>query len=108
MLLDECLPRRWATLLVGHDVETVVGAGWAGLKNGVLLARIDGVYDAFITVDQNLSAQENLKSRGFGVIIVRTPSNTLQALASSTPMVLAALARTGPGQVEVVARADEP
>jgi hypothetical protein len=54
------------------------------------------------------ASKPNLKSRGFGVIVVRAGSNTSQALASSTPMVSAALARTGPGQVEVVARADEP
>jgi hypothetical protein len=95
-------------MLVGHDVTTVVRAGWAGLKNGVLLARMDGIYDVFITVDQSLPTQQNLKCRGFGVIVVRAPSNTLKALAPLTPMVLAALTRTSPGKAEVVAPADEP
>jgi hypothetical protein len=94
-------------MLIGHDVTSVGRVGWAGLKNGVLLARIDGFYDAFITVDQSLPAQQNLKGRGFGVVVVRAPSNTLPALAPLTPMVLAALARTGPGQVEVVPLANE-
>ena len=108
MLLDECLPRRWATLFGGHEVTTVGRAGWAGLKNGALMAKIDGVFDVFITVDQNLPAQQNLKGRGFGVIVVRAPSNTLAQLAPLTPFVLAALERTGPGRVESVPTANEP
>ncbi len=38
ILLDEDLPRRLGSLLVGHDVSTVPRCGWAGVKNGKLLA----------------------------------------------------------------------
>ena len=38
ILLDEDVPRRLANLLVGHDVSTVPQSGWAGIKNGKLLA----------------------------------------------------------------------
>ena len=37
--------------LVGHDVDTVVGRGWAGIKNGDLLRRMSGDYDVLITMD---------------------------------------------------------
>jgi hypothetical protein len=33
-------------------------AGWSGVSNGKLLARISGNYDVFITVDKNLPAQQ--------------------------------------------------
>ena len=33
LLLDECVPRRLRRELPGHDVQTVQGAGWAGVKN---------------------------------------------------------------------------
>ena len=57
VLLDECLPRRLSALIAGHDVVTVPKAGLAGLANGTLLRRISGNFDAFITVDRNLPAQ---------------------------------------------------
>jgi len=37
VLLDECVPRALGKELVGHDVITVVEAGWAGVKNSELL-----------------------------------------------------------------------
>ncbi len=66
VLLDECLPRRLGGLLVGHEVATVPQAGWAGLANGRLLARIAGNNEAFVTVDQNLPAQQDAARLAFG------------------------------------------
>jgi hypothetical protein len=102
VLLDECLPRRLAADLIGHSVTTVPQAGWAGLANGALLARISGAFDAFITVDRNLPAQQNIKVLAFGVIVLRASSNALTALRPLMPGVLDALDRTGPGRVEIV------
>jgi hypothetical protein len=38
ILLDECVDQRFRRDLVGHEVVTVREAGWAGKKNGELLA----------------------------------------------------------------------
>jgi hypothetical protein len=57
VILDECLPRRLGSELSGHAVFTVQQVGLAGLANGELLARIQGSFDAFVTIDQNLEAQ---------------------------------------------------
>ena len=54
MLLDECVDRRLATDIQGHDVKIVPDAGWAALKNGELLARAQHEFDVFVTVDRNL------------------------------------------------------
>jgi len=35
VLLDEHLPHDLIAELTGHDVETVQGLGWSGVKNGV-------------------------------------------------------------------------
>ena len=51
VLLDEHLPVDLALGLAGHDVDTVVGRGWAGIKNGDLLRRMSGDYDVLITMD---------------------------------------------------------
>ena len=38
ILLDECVDQRFRRDLFGHDVVTVQESGWAGKKNGELLA----------------------------------------------------------------------
>ena len=58
ILLDECVDRRLATEIYGHDVNTVPQMGWAGIKNGDLLALAENSFDLFVTVDRNLSFQQ--------------------------------------------------
>jgi hypothetical protein len=38
IILDECIDRRFAREIVGYEVKTVPQMGWAGIKNGKLLA----------------------------------------------------------------------
>ena len=82
MLLDECLPRRLGARLTGHIVSTVAQAGWAGVSNGELLSRVEGGFDAFITIDANLPAQQRLDKRSFGVVLIsaKRPSGFLEPL----------------------------
>ena len=44
-----------------YEVLTVTENGWSGFKNGDLLALAEVEFDVFLTVDQNLSFQQNLK-----------------------------------------------
>jgi hypothetical protein len=60
VLLDECVPRALREQLPGHDVKTVVEAGWAGVKNGELLGLAAQRFDVLLTVDRNLEYQKNL------------------------------------------------
>lgn len=106
VLLDECLPRKLGRLLVWHEVSTVPEAGWAGVTNGKLLARIAGQFDAFITVDQNLPAQQNTSALPFGIIVLRSRTNQLTDLAPLVPKILTALPTLTPGQVLVLFIAD--
>jgi predicted nuclease of predicted toxin-antitoxin system len=55
LLLDECVDRRLARDIPGHEVVTVVSLGWAGVRNGELLRRAAGNFDVFVTVDRNLA-----------------------------------------------------
>lgn len=105
VILDECLPRRLGLELAGHLVSTVPLAGWAGVSNGKLLARIAGNYDAFVTVDKNLPSQQKTVALPFGVIVLRAPSNQLSDLRPLVPKILAALASLHPGQVVTVSAA---
>lgn len=102
VILDECLPRRLGLDLTGHLVSTVSQAGWAGISNGKLLTQIDGNYDAFLTVDRNLPAQQNTASLSFGIVVLRASSNRLENLEPLVPVVLKALADLQPGSVVIV------
>jgi predicted nuclease of predicted toxin-antitoxin system len=87
VLLDECLPRKLALLLPGHDVLTVPQAGWAGLKNGKLLAVAKDQFDVFITVDQNLTAQQNHTKLDLAIVVLKSISNELGHLRPLVPCI---------------------
>jgi hypothetical protein len=100
ILLDECTPRVVKGRLSGHSIDTVQEMGWAGLKNGELLAAADGRFDVFITTDKNLRFQQNLKKYGFAVLLL--PSNQVPVVLSLIDDVEAALTTIKPGDfVEV-------
>ncbi len=102
VILDECLPRLFGLLLVGHTVTTVPRAGWSGVKNGRLLTLIAGAHDAFITIDRNLPAQQALSGLSFGIIVLGAVSNRTIDLAPLAPSVIATLALLQPGEVRYV------
>jgi predicted nuclease of predicted toxin-antitoxin system len=88
VLLDECLPRRLRRTLPGHDVMTVPEAGWAGTKNGALLRLAETTFDVFVTADQNVEYQQNLRSTILGIIVLIAPNNrflTLEPLMPAVP-----------------------
>jgi hypothetical protein len=60
VLLDECLDRRLASELPGHDVRTAPQMGWANYKNGRLLTAAQQQFEAFVTIDKKLPHQQNL------------------------------------------------
>ena len=99
VLLDENLPHALAALLVGHDVLTVQGCGWAGLTNGALLREARGRIDAFLTMDANLEYQQHLIGMPFGVAVVHARSNRLADLLPLVALALEVLQDLAPGEV---------
>ena len=45
VLIDENLPRKIAHHVTGHKCRTVLECGWAGRKNGELLALAEPEFD---------------------------------------------------------------
>jgi hypothetical protein len=80
VLLDECVPRKLRRELAGHEVHTVTERGRSGIKNGKLLALAEAELDVFLTVDQNLKYQQNLKSFNIGIILSVARNNRLKTL----------------------------
>jgi predicted nuclease of predicted toxin-antitoxin system len=91
ILLDECLDRRLARDLAGHEVKTVPQMGWATIKNGELLTLAEKEFDVFVTVDRNLSFQQHLPRYNIAVVVLRAPSNRLQDLRPLVSKLLAVL-----------------
>ena len=73
--------------------------GWSGKSNGRLLALAQEHFDVFMTVDRNLSLQQNLPAFSIAVIVLRSRSNRLQDLLPLVPDVLTCLQNTHPGVV---------
>ena len=86
-------------MLQGHQVDSVVRRGWAGLKNGPLLQRVRGEYDVLLTMDRNLEFQQNIAALPFGVLLVRAASNRMAHLAPLVPSMLEVLPTVQPGQI---------
>jgi hypothetical protein len=99
VILDECLPRPLAGLLTGHEVKTVREMRWNGKENGELLALIARQFEAFITVDKNIPAQQNLRQSRLAILILRTKSNKLEDIVPHLSEILITLRRVQPGQV---------
>lgn len=102
ILLDECIDRRLAREFAGFDVKTVALMGWAGIKDGQLLVLAETEFDVFITVDRNLSFQQNLPQFDIAVIVLQALSNRLADLKPLAPAVLAILSTAAKGQATVV------
>lgn len=97
ILLDENLPRKLKYELVGHEVATAPEMGWAGVKNGELLRRMEAAFDVFVTADQNLQFQQNLRSRRLAIVVLVAHDNRFVTLRRLVPELLQALTTLTPG-----------
>ena len=100
LLLDECVPRPLKRDLVGHDVRHVVDMGWSSKRNGELLRlMVTSRFEALLTVDQNLSFQQNLRASNIGVVLVLAKTNRIKELRPLVPQMLEALSHVKAGEL---------
>jgi predicted nuclease of predicted toxin-antitoxin system len=102
VLLDECVDWRLARDIAGHEVKTARQMGWTTIKNGELLALAAGQFEVFVTVDRNLSFQQNLVSYSIAVVVLCAKTNRLVDLKQLIPKLLAAMESARPGFVEFI------
>lgn len=54
-----------------HQIETVDDHGWARVTNGEVLKRAEAAgLDIFVTADQNIVYQQNLKERRIALVVL--------------------------------------
>jgi hypothetical protein len=100
VLLDECVPRRFAVALAKVDVSTARREGWTSLRNGELLSRMRTAgFSTLVTVDRNLTYQQNVAAVGIAVIVVHARTNRVTDLLPLASHVMEAIARTAPGEI---------
>ena len=99
LLLDECVDSRLAKEFSGVEVKTVFQLNWAGIKNGDLRILAAKDFDVFVTVDRNLSFQQNLPKFDVAVILLHAKTNTLQDLRALVPQIIAAASKAKKGEV---------
>jgi len=102
VFLDECVDWRLARDIVGHDVKTARQMGWTTIKNGELLTLASQHFDVFVTVDQNLSFQQNLDSFSLTVVVLQAKTNRLADLRPLVPTLLLAIGSATPGVARFV------
>lgn len=99
VVLDNCVPRTLLRHLPDINVVAVRDHGWASVDDGPLLALLEAVCDVFVTVDQNLSHQQQLDQRPFGTIVLHARTNRLSDLIPLVPKLLVTLPTIRPGQI---------
>lgn len=100
VLLDESVPRQLATELPGHEVQSVVQAGWAGVQNGDLLRRaVSAGFGVLITMDRNLEHQQNVPRSGLALLVILARDNRVETILALASAMLAALEQARPGLV---------
>jgi len=99
ILLDECLPRRLKRDLVGHNARTVPEMGWASKQNGELLRLAERQFDVFLTVDRNLSFQQDATQFKIAIVVLAAKGNKYSDLQPLVDDVLAIVSTVAMGQV---------
>jgi hypothetical protein len=103
VLCDESVPHDVAAAILGHEVATVQGLGWAGAKNGVLLrATREAGYEVLVTVDRNMQYQQNIPASGLALIVIRAHSTRVRDLLPAIPALLEVLPAVVAGTVTQV------
>ena len=102
VFLDECVDWRLARDIVGHDVKSARQLGWTTIKNGELLALAAQEFEVFVTVDRNLSFQQNLAVFSIAVVVLQAKTNRLADLRPLVPSLLLAIQSAAPGAVQLI------
>jgi len=95
ILFDECMPQPLRRRLAEFDIATAQEMGWGRVKNGELLQLAEGAFDAFLTSDQQLKYQQNLKGRKLAILVPST--NRWPKVKAKTQEIIAAIQALKPG-----------
>ncbi len=99
ILIDECLPIKLKILLPEYEVSTVSEELWKGKKNGELLTVASLKFDILLTIDQNISYQQNLIKHNIAIIALKAKSNSISDLEPLIPFIKKITKIIEPGKI---------
>jgi predicted nuclease of predicted toxin-antitoxin system len=102
VLLDEGVPRHLANPLAAAGFPTTPYPNdWKQLKNGevIALAEKHG-FDVLVTNDKNIYAQQNLRGRTLGIIVL--PTNLRRHVMERVDTIIDTIGRIRSGQYVVI------
>lgn len=101
VLLDEDVPHPLARYLTSHEVSTVAGLGWNGIKNGQLIELVvkEG-FEVFVTGDKNLRNQQEVAGTPFAVIVLSAIN--WPVIRRHVPAIVASIGSAPKGSVKLV------
>ena len=89
------MPQPLRRRLAEFEISTAQEMGWGRVKNGDLLKLAEGKFDAFLTSDQQLKYQQNLKGRKLAILVLST--NRWPQVKARTQEIIAAVLALKPG-----------
>jgi predicted nuclease of predicted toxin-antitoxin system len=108
LIFDENMPFTLARELPGHECSSVIALGWRGTENGALLTRAEQAgFDVLMTLDDDISPEQNMKGRKIAVLVVKPAKQGKSAMKAMADRVLFALTLIQPGQISIVAHDHE-
>jgi len=108
VLIDNCVPRKFARLISGHEVILARQAGWHELANGDLIgAAEEAGFDVMVTTDKNLQYQQNLAGRRISIIVLAPKLVFFENLAPLIGKLTPTLADLTEGSFVVIRPEDE-
>ena len=101
VLIDEQLNWRIARVFSDvHEVCSVRGMGWTGMRNGDLLEAAEQGFDVLVTMDRNMEHQQHLPQYNLAVILLVSRSNRLEDTEKFVPAIEDVLAKgVEPGRI---------
>ena len=85
-MLDECITKKLKSYIKDFEVYTVVEMGWSGLKNGELLKNCSlNNFDILLTIDKNISSQQNIKRYIISVVVLNSINSKLESIIPLIP-----------------------
>ncbi len=102
VFVDECVNYKLMPYLTGHSFVHATDTAWRSIKNGALLRLVAPAYDVFLTVDQNIPYQQNLKKFNLAFVILKAASLNIDDLLPLVPDALDALAHISVGDLVII------
>ena len=103
VLLDNNVNRRFAQLILGHEVTHAREMGWMGLENGDLIAAAQQEgFNVVITCDKQIQYQQNLAGRKISIIVLNSLFIKLEYIKPLAPQVNEILSKLDPSGFIVI------